>query len=99
MKNETMRNLKERAVAMKNHAAVIGTGLAITAMNAVPALAADGDSASASVATTMQTAFTAVQSDFNATVTAIAPIGVGICGVFLVWKFGLKFFKAVTGKA
>ena len=97
MKKETMRNLKNRAVAMKNHAAVIGTGLAIAAMNAVPALAGDG--AAASVATTMQTAFTAVQSDFNATVTAIAPIGVGICSVFLVWKFGLKFFKAVTGKA
>lgn len=98
MKNETMKNLKERAVAMKNHAAVcIGTGLAATVMNAVPALADDGGAAS--VATTMQTAFTAVQSDFNATVTAIAPIGVGICGVFLVWKFGLKFFKAVTGKA
>lgn len=74
-----------------------GVGALLVSVSAVvPALAADGDSAT--IASTMSTALTTVQSDFMSTVNAIAPIALTIFGVFLVWKLGLRFFKSITGR-
>ena len=82
-----MKNLKTKLVAPLS---------AVSAL-AVPVFAFAAESGSG-VASSMTTAFTAVQSDFTATVTAIAPIAIGIVGVFLVWKYGISFFKSITGK-
>jgi len=78
----------------------IGTKVAV-AVGSVPlalAVAVPCFAEESGVASTMATAFGTVKTDFNATVAAIAPIGIGITAVFLVWKFGLKFFKSITGK-
>lgn len=80
-----MENLKSKLVAP----------LAVVSSLAVPVLAF---AESSTPAATMTTAFTTVQSDFNSTVTAIAPIAVGIVGVFLVWKLGVRFFKSIAGR-
>ncbi len=48
--------------------------------------------------TAMTTGFTAIKDDAVAAIAAIAPIGLGIAGVFLAWKFGLKFFKKLTNQ-
>lgn len=91
--------LVEKLENVKSKAAAVGTGAVVAVLTAVPAFAADGATAGgSSVADTMGTAFTAVQTDFTATVAKIAPIAIAIVGVFLVWKFGLRFFKSVTGK-
>ena len=90
--------LVEKLGEVKSKAAAVGTGAVVAVLTAVPAFAEEPGSAGASVADTMGTAFTAVQSDFTATVAKIAPIAIAIVGVFLVWKFGLRFFKSVTGK-
>lgn len=50
----------------------------------------------ATVASTMGTAFTAVQTEFNAVVAEVAPIAIAIMGVFLVWRYGKKFFKSLA---
>ena len=36
----------------------------------------------------------------NATeaVNAVAPIGIGIFGIFIVWRLAIKMFKSLTGK-
>lgn len=46
--------------------------------------------------TAVSTAFTTVQSDFMSVVTIALPIGLGIMGVFLAVKYGVKFFKSVS---
>ena len=64
--------------------------LVVTAFTAISAFA------ESSVSTTMTTAVTGVKTDFEATVTAIAPIAIGIVSVFMVWKLGMKFFRSIT---
>lgn len=41
-------------------------------------------------------ALTTIAGDITTTVGQIAPIAVGVVGVFLVWKFGMKFFKGLS---
>lgn len=88
-----MGKIKGFVTGMGTNVAVAVGSVPLALAVAVPCFAAES-----SVASTMATAFGTVQSDFNATVAAIAPIGIGITAVFLVWKFGLKFFKSITGK-
>lgn len=90
--------LVEKLGEVKSKAAAVGTGAVVAVLTAVPAFAEESGAGGSSVADTMGTAFTAVQTDFTATVAKIAPIAIAIVGVFLVWKFGLRFFKSVTGK-
>lgn len=88
----------EKLGDVKSKVAAVGTGAVVAVLTAVPAFAEGAAGGGSSVADTMGTAFTAVQTDFTATVEKIAPIAIGIVAVFLVWKFGLRFFKSVTGK-
>lgn len=46
--------------------------------------------------TAMTTALTTVKTDAIAALAAVAPIAIGILGAFLVWKFGIKFFKGLA---
>lgn len=88
-----MKNFKESFLGMKSKMAVaVGSAIAIVS-TAVPCFAADS-----TVATMMGTALGTVKTDFDATVAVVAPIGIGITAVFLIWKLGMKFFKSITGK-
>lgn len=44
----------------------------------------------------VSTALTTIAGDITGTVGTVAPIAIGIVGVFLVWKFGMKFFKDLS---
>ena len=37
-----------------------------------------------------------VATDITGVLGAIAPIALGIVGVFLVWRYGMRFFKALS---
>ena len=65
--------------------------LVVTAFTAISSFAQ-----SPSVATTMTTAVGGIKTDFEATVTAVAPVAIGIIAVFMVWKLGMKFFRSIT---
>lgn len=41
-------------------------------------------------------ALTEVATEIKEVITSIAPIGLGIAGVFLVWRYGMRFFKSVS---
>lgn len=41
-------------------------------------------------------ALTTIAGDITTTVGSVAPIAIGIVGVFLIWKFGMKFFKSLS---
>lgn len=86
-----MENVKEKVSDIKGKA-LLAVPVAVTAFPAV-AFAAEGSS---DMTTSMQTAFTAVKTDFSSAVTVIAPIALGIAGIFIAWKLGFKFFKSLT---
>jgi len=46
--------------------------------------------------TSVVTALSGVAADITATITGVAPVAIGIVGAFLVWKYGIKFFKSVS---
>lgn len=39
---------------------------------------------------------TTIATQITSTIGDIAPIAIGIAGLFLVWKFGMRFFKSVA---
>lgn len=41
-------------------------------------------------------ALTTIATNITNTISAVAPVAIGIVGVFLVWKFGIRFFKSVA---
>ena len=45
----------------------------------------------------MGTALTGIGADIIAGLTTVAPIAIGIVGAFLVWKYGVSFFKKLVG--
>lgn len=53
-------------------------------------------SASASPGNAVATALTTIATNITNTINSVAPVAVGIVGVFLVWKFGIRFFKSVA---
>ena len=46
----------------------------------------------------MTTALETVKTDMLSGIGVVAPVGVAIRGVVLVWKKGLSFFKSITGR-
>lgn len=53
-------------------------------------------SASAAPSSAVASALTTIATNITTTINAVAPVAIGIVGVFLVWKFGIRFFKSVA---
>lgn len=88
-----MGKIKGFVTGMGTKVAVAVGSVPLALSVAVPCFAEESG-----VASTMATSFGKVATDFNATVDVIAPIGIGITAVFIIWRLGLKFFKSITGK-
>lgn len=83
--------LVEKIKEKKNQ---IGVAALTTAMTLAPTClthAAEGD-----VTTSMTTAMTQVKTDSLGAISAVAPIGISIMGAFLVWRYGIRFFKSIS---
>lgn len=48
------------------------------------------------ITTSMTTAMNTVKTDTLSAISAVAPIGIGIMGAFLVWRYGIRFFKGIS---
>lgn len=46
--------------------------------------------------TALSTALTQIKTDVTSVIATVAPIAVSIMGIFLVWKYGLRFFKTIS---
>lgn len=46
--------------------------------------------------TAITTALSTIATDAISTIGEVAPIAISIMGVFLVWRYGLRFFKSVS---
>jgi len=60
------------------------------------ALAAPCFAADPTIGETIGTTLTSVKTDALGTLAAVAPVAIGIMGTFLVWRFGVKFFKRLA---
>lgn len=50
----------------------------------------------ATIVSEVTSALQTVANDITGVLGAIAPIAIGIVGVFLVWRYGIRFFKAIS---
>ncbi len=65
--------------------------LLVVVSTCISSFAADVDTVGA-----MGTAMSGVKSDGISALATVAPYGIAIMGAFLVWKLGVKFFKALA---
>ena len=49
-----------------------------------------------SVAESVGSALETVSADAMSVLTTVAPIAIGIAGAFLVWRYGMRFFKSIS---
>ena len=50
----------------------------------------------AEASSSVTNSLTTIATQITSTIGEVAPIGIGIAGLFLVWKFGMRFFKSVA---
>ena len=48
------------------------------------------------VLTDLTTAIEAVKTDIVAMMVIVAPVAIAIVGIFLVWKYAIRFFKSLS---
>jgi len=48
------------------------------------------------VAESVGSALQDIASDAMNVLTVVAPIGLAIAGAFLVWRYGMRFFKSIS---
>lgn len=46
--------------------------------------------------TAMETALTTIKTDVLGVLDAAAPVAIAIMGAFLVWRYGIRFFKSLS---
>lgn len=49
-----------------------------------------------SVVQSVTDALQTVATDITGVFGAVAPVAIGIAGAFLVWRYGMKFFKSIS---
>lgn len=77
---------------MKKKFTVLLTFLLI-AMTNLCVYATEGESTASEA---MSTAMEGVKNDALSAIATVAPYGIAIMGTFLVWKYGIKFFKSIS---
>lgn len=71
---------------------VLSAGMFLaTSLVTSPVFASEGGQSGAVVSALQSTA-----SDITSTITSIAPVALSISGTFLVWRYGMKFFKSIS---
>ena len=76
---------------MKKKLSLLLLTVAIVCMGAVASFAAP-----VTPLVGMGTAVTALSVDILAGIAVVAPIALGIVAAFLVWKYGMKFFRGLA---
>lgn len=87
-----MNNIKNKILNSKVSRVVFGSSVVSTALVFSDTVFASTDG----VSTQVTAALTKTAGDITSTLGAIAPIGLGIAGLFLAWKYGMKFFKGLS---
>lgn len=75
---------------MKNKIKAGASIVAASVMTAIPVFAVGVADA------TVTTGLTTLSDNLTATLGAVAPIAIGIMGIFLAWRYGKRLFKSVA---
>ena len=51
---------------------------------------------SSDISSVMQASMTAIKDDVVGAIMTVAPVAISIMGLFLVWKYGFRFFKGLS---
>lgn len=86
-----MNKIKSKILSSKV-SRVVGSFVVSTALVVSNSVFASTDG----VSTQVTQALTKTAGDITSTLGSIAPIGLGIAGLFLAWKYGMKFFKGLS---
>lgn len=93
MLKSKLNSLKETVLCNKF---IVGASSAIVVLGtAMTCHAADGTTGT-DISSSMSTAMGGVKTDTLSAIATVAPIAIGIMGVFLVWKYGIRFFKSIS---
>lgn len=71
---------------------LLGSGTALTVLSAGSTVFATGGEGSSAVVTALQS----TASEITSTMASIGPVALGIAGTFLVWRYGMRFFKSIS---
>ena len=63
-----------------------------TALLSGTAFAAEGSGTAEAISQSIST----IANDITTTIGKIAPVAMGVVGLFLAWRYGMKFFKSVS---
>lgn len=85
-----MKNFKEFCKINKEK--IMFSSLPALALLNSSVFAAEGNQTATAVTSALQSTAANITSSLN----AIAPIGLGIAGTFLVWRYGMRFFKSLS---
>ncbi len=44
----------------------------------------------------MQTALQGIATEATGSLVVVAPIALGVMGMYLVWRYGVRFFKSIS---
>ena len=67
--------------------------MTMSILTAIGALAADAD-----VNAVLETSFQSIVGDITSTIGTVLPIALGVVGMVLAIKFGIRWFKSLIGK-
>lgn len=83
-------NVNQKFQGVKMKLAVAGSAVCASVAMASPCFADEA------INTAMTTALTGIKTDMLGVIAIVAPIGVAIAGVMIVWLRGIGFFKKVS---
>lgn len=91
-----LNKLKGFKNILSKKTAVVTSVVLTTALPMVCHAADAGASDSGSAVSSMSTAFSSAKTDILSGLNTVAPYGIAIVVVFLVWKYGISFFKKLS---
>ena len=74
---------------------LLGSGTALTVLSAGSTVFAT-DGAGGGGSSAVVTALQSTASEITSTMASIGPVALGIAGTFLVWRYGMRFFKSIS---
>lgn len=71
---------------------LFASGTTLLTLGAGSTVFASGGDSSSSVVSALQS----TASEITSTMASIGPVALGIAGTFLVWRYGMRFFKSIS---
>lgn len=85
-----IENVRGKVAGAKMKVVGVSTAVGTSVLMASNCFAAED------ISSAMTTAMGTIKTDMLDVVAVVAPIGIAIAGIFIVWKRGIGFFKSIS---